>query len=238
MNPQHCQKRMTFSKEGRLRYIGHLDLLRIFQRAMNRGGVDLVYSQGYNPHPQMSFAQPLSLGMTGKREYMELQLASAWNNARLMDVLNHELPEGLRITECADLPIESKSAMALVTHALYEITLPQDEQNQYEEWLRAFLALEDIPVKRLAKFHGRKQEVSVNIRPLIESLRLISPCTLELWCVCSNEKNVKPDRMMKAFWENADCPQYAAREQICRIDLFRQEGERKISLMDLLSQEK
>lgn len=236
MNPERYQKRMTFSKEGRLKYIGHLDLLRVFQRAMNRCGIDLVYSQGYNPHPQMSFAQPLSLGMTGKREYMELQLASEWDNEHLIRTLNQELPEGLHMLECADMPAGTKSAMALVTHALYEIILPQEEEFPYDQWLKDFINLPEITILRLAKYHGRKQEITVNIRPLIESLELVKPYTLKLWCVCSNVQNVKPDRMMQAFWEWAGQPQRAGEEEICRIDMFRQEGERRLNLMELLTE--
>ena len=61
MNTIKYRKRLVFSKEGRLRFVGHLDLLRVFHRALNRAGIELVFSQGFNPHPQISFSQPLSL---------------------------------------------------------------------------------------------------------------------------------------------------------------------------------
>lgn len=234
MNPIRYQKRICFSKEGRMKFVGHLDLLRVFQRAMNRAGIDLIFSQGFNPHPQMSFAQPLSLGVTGRREYMELQLASDWDNQALLDTLNAQLPLGLHAMECRSMPEGTKSAMALATHALYHIVLPAEYAASYPCWLEDFLALEKIPIVKLAKFHGRKQEVTVDIKPYIESLRLSDDHTLILWCSCSNTENLKPDRMMKVFWESAGHPELAGCEAIDRQDLFRQEGESRTNLMELL----
>ena len=88
MTPVRYQKRISFCKEGKMRFIGHLDMLRTFQRALQRANVELVFSQGFNPHPQMSFSQPLSLGVSGHHEYMELQLATLWENDDLVHRVN------------------------------------------------------------------------------------------------------------------------------------------------------
>ena len=64
---------MQFSKTGTSCYISHLDLVRVFHRAFKRAGIKLEYSKGFNPHPKMGFAQPLSLGYTGMREYIEFE---------------------------------------------------------------------------------------------------------------------------------------------------------------------
>ena len=236
MNPIRYQKRITFSKEGRLRFISHLDLLRVFQRAMSRAGIELVFSQGFNPHPQMSFAQPLSLGVTGKREYMELQLVSDWEDQALLDALNAQLPPGLHAWECCTMPEGTKSAMALATHAQYQITLPVEYAAQYPAWLEAFGQLEEVNITKLAKFHGRKKQVTMDIKPLIQSLTLTDDHVLTLWCICSNEQNLKPDRMMKVFWETAGHPELAGQEGICRLELYRQEGENMLTLMQLLAE--
>ena len=64
---------MTFSKTGTICYTSHLDLMRMFKRAFKRGGIKLAYSQGFNPHPKLGFAQPLSLGYEGMKELMEFE---------------------------------------------------------------------------------------------------------------------------------------------------------------------
>lgn len=234
MMPIRYRKRIAFRKEGKMRFIGHLDMLRTFQRALSRAGVELVFSQGFNPHPQMSFAQPLSLGVCGKREYMELQLAEPWENTALLQRVNAQLPEGLLLTECRDMPEGVKSAMSLSTHALYHIELPSCHKDEYPLLLENFLSSEKIPIRKLAKHHGRKQEVEVDLKPMIRSLSLSEPCTLQLWCACSGTENLKPDRMMRVFWEKSGHPEDAGTERIDRVDLYREEEGHMCSLMDLL----
>lgn len=234
MNTIKYRKRLVFSKEGRLRFVGHLDLLRVFHRALNRAGIELVFSQGFNPHPQISFSQPLSLGSCGKHEYMELRLTREWDDTELLNRLNPHLPEGLHVSKCRTLPEDAKPVMSLATHALYEISLPEKYTSEYASWLQDFLSQDEILIKKLAKYHGEKQEVTVDIKPLIESLELISPCVLQLWCFCDNPKYLKPDRMMQAFWQHCGHPEAIRSEQICRQDLFReQEGIRR-RLMDII----
>ena len=63
--------RMRFSKSGTMKFIGHLDVMRYFQKAFRRAGLDMLYSQGYSPHPLLSFAQPLGIGLTSDGEYLD-----------------------------------------------------------------------------------------------------------------------------------------------------------------------
>ena len=236
MTPVRYQKRISFCKEGKMRFIGHLDMLRTFQRALQRANVELVFSQGFNPHPQMSFSQPLSLGVSGRHEYMELQLATPWEDDDLVHRVNAELPAGLRLIECQDMPEGTKSAMSLSTHAQYHIQLPSEYADAYPALLEQFMAGEPILIRKWAKHHGRKQEVEVDLRPMIRSLRLIAPCMFELWCACSGTQNLKPDRMMQVFWERAGLLDAIGTEQVCRMDLYREEEGRMKTLMDLLTE--
>ena len=87
--------RMKFLKDEEVKYISHLDLMRTFQRAMRRAKIPMVYSAGFNPHPEMSFAQALSLGIASVGEYLDIKTKDNINIRELKDKLNNVLPTGL-----------------------------------------------------------------------------------------------------------------------------------------------
>jgi radical SAM-linked protein len=95
---------VRFYKGGNIRYISHLDLMRLFKRAFKRAGIKLQYSLGFNPHPKISFAQPLSLGYTSSSEYMEFETQLAYSTDLIIEKLNSLMPEGLGILSCEKLP--------------------------------------------------------------------------------------------------------------------------------------
>ena len=90
---------IEFSKTGTICFTSHLDMMRIFKRVFKRTGVALAYSQGYNPHPKMGFAQPLSLGYWGMKEYFECETAGEWENDQLLQ----RLASACNLTESSDI---------------------------------------------------------------------------------------------------------------------------------------
>ncbi|MDR3240037.1 MAG: TIGR03936 family radical SAM-associated protein [Clostridiales bacterium] len=138
---------LQFSKTDKMKFIGHLDLLKLMQRAVNRAALPVAYSQGFNPHQKMSFAQPLPLGMEGLRELMELELMedseilgeSAEGAPGMTQKLNQQMPAGLRFLQARRVRPGEKSAAALLAAARYEMTLAPPRRN-----LDAFLARENI----------------------------------------------------------------------------------------------
>ena len=233
MNPEKIKKRLVFEKTHRMRFVGHLDMMRIFQRAISREGIELAYSQGFNPHPRMSFARPLSLGQTSHVEIMELELAKDIPNEELVRSVNSALPVHLQILACYDMPESAKPAMSLVTHAEYKITLPETYRDEYAEDLAHFLEMPSITIQKLAKFKGRKQMVDLDIKPMLCSLELTDPCTLKLLCLSTEKENLKPDRMMKVFWESCGHPEEVGYELIERTGLYCQQEDGR--LVDLIS---
>ncbi|MBQ0026193.1 MAG: TIGR03936 family radical SAM-associated protein [Lachnospiraceae bacterium] len=114
--------RIRFTKLGDLKYIGHLDVMRYFQKALRRAGIDMTYSQGFNPHPIMSFASPLGLGYTSVGEYFDVELNSAVSSEDIMNRLNAVMTEGFNIISVRKIPDDSKmNAMASLYAACYEI---------------------------------------------------------------------------------------------------------------------
>ena len=99
--------RICFSKTGYSKYVSHLDLMKTLQRTFRRGGIDISYSQGFNPHPIMSIAHPLPLGVEGFNEYMDISVDSKPNFEELKIKMNNALPQDIRVHSVfnADKPL-------------------------------------------------------------------------------------------------------------------------------------
>lgn len=115
--------RIKFSKHGNMAYIGHLDLMRYFQKSMRRADIPIKYSEGFSPHQIMSFASPLGIGMESDAEYfdIETQEGSSMLREEAMDRLNAVMVPGISILDWKELPNDTKKSMSLLTSADYEV---------------------------------------------------------------------------------------------------------------------
>ena len=111
-----------FEKGGYTKYISHLDLLRVFKRAFKVMGLDIKYSNGYNPHPKMSFAQPLSLGYSSLCEYLEFETITPHDPESLKEDLAKNLPRDLAITELFQFDSETTN-LHLTISTSYELDI-------------------------------------------------------------------------------------------------------------------
>ena len=114
--------RIRFSKQGDLRLIGHLDLIRCFERLFRRAGLRLKMSEGFHPKPRMTFPSALSVGIAGLDEVMEMELAEPSTAEELLSALRQHAPPGLAIRSVAVLPAEA--AKARVCSVCYEVAVP------------------------------------------------------------------------------------------------------------------
>lgn len=159
------KKILVFRKDGLLRFVGHLDVMRAFQRALRRADVPLAYSQGFNPHPLMSFASPLSLGYIGEKEVLELVLEEPRDDEFVLTSLNSTLPEGLKVLSCTGSEGNKGTAMSRFAAADYRLVLPCIAGRDDE--LAAFFAQDSIMGEKLGKVRGRKRTVEIDLKPLI-----------------------------------------------------------------------
>ncbi len=118
--------RIKFRKYGVMKFVGHLDMMRFFQKAIRRSGIDICYSEGFSPHQMMSFAAPLGVGITSDGEYVDLEVHTTMSSAQAIRALNAVMPEGMEITGYVRLPDNAKTAMSVVSAADYEAWLKQD----------------------------------------------------------------------------------------------------------------
>ena len=156
---------VVFSVRDRLKYIGHLDLMRAMQRALRRACLPVRYSQGFNPHILLSFAAPLPVGTEGLREVMEVPVSESIEPDNFMEQLNLALPPLIRC-QAARLVEDTQTApMALLAAAQFEIT-PLDNAEAMLAAVPALMAKEQYLTSR----KGKKGITQVDIRPLIHNL--------------------------------------------------------------------
>ncbi len=130
--------RIRFRKQGDLRWLGHRDLVRVWERLFRRSGIALSYSQGFHPKPKMSFPLALAVGIEGLEEVMEVELAEGCSTEELRAKLAASAPPGLEIIELTLTP--PGAAKPRVRAVTYQIPLPPDRWDQtakhVERWIR------------------------------------------------------------------------------------------------------
>ena len=128
-----------YSKNEPLKLLSHLELMRVWVRAFRRAKVPIAYSQGYNPHPKISFASPLAVGVAGEREYGEIILQEKTITDIMQRRIAEELPEGLSFHKYQHVPMDVPSPMALIDVTRYRITLVSEDEHAArslkDQWL-------------------------------------------------------------------------------------------------------
>ena len=210
--------RIKFSKQGEMKFIGHLDIMRYFQKAMRRADVDIRYSEGFSPHQIMSFASPLSVGLTSNGEYMDIEVHSTESSEEMIRRINEVSVEGIRVLSYRLLPEKALNGMAAVAAADYTIQFrpgyePEDETAWFQGLLD-FLSRPSIPVIKKTK----KGEKEMDLKPLIYESRLLScPVPEEkqdaagrglapgilLRISAGSSANVKPEMILDAYCKEA-----------------------------------
>ena len=119
--------RIKFRKYGIMKFIGHLDIMRYFQKAMRRADIDICYSSGFSPHMIMSFASPLGVGLTSDGEYLDIEIGNEQSSASAVKRLNAVMAEGVEVLSFRRIPDEkSSNAMSLVAAADYEVRFREE----------------------------------------------------------------------------------------------------------------
>lgn len=164
---------IKFKKTGVICYTSHLDIMKVFKRSFKRAGIRLAYSQGFNPHPKMGFAQPLSLGYRGYDEYIEFETAEDYtekDGAAIISALKEIMPEGLTLVSIEEAPELKKTLASLTVAAEYDIRIPlmKPVEGDAKSLWSDFMGLETITA--LKKQKKKKEPVLINIRPKIRTL--------------------------------------------------------------------
>lgn len=161
---------IRFAAEGPLKYVSHLDLMRVWERVCKRAGLPLATSRGFSPRPKIALAAPLAVGATSEAEILDLLLTNCVDLQSTLRALSAELTPGLQIIEIREGPLKQASLQSMLRAACYEVEVP--DRRSPEAWRRAIddlLAREEIPWS-----HRRgKDTKSYDLRPLILAMELL-----------------------------------------------------------------
>ena len=187
--------RIKFQKYGVMKFIGHLDMMRYFQKAIRRAGIDIAYSEGYSPHQIMSFAAPLGVGVTSDGEYFDIEVKSSKSSEAAIEILNQTMVEGICVLEYKKLPDTAKTSMSLVSAADYLVYVKPgykalaESVEELQAKVEAFYQEQDeINIKKQTK----KREINMNLKPLIYEMKALNLKDLK----CLREVQVKSPEIL------------------------------------------
>ena len=189
--------RIFFVKEGPSKYMSHLDLMRCMTRTLRRAGVPIWYTEGFNPHPFMTFAMPLSLGTSGLCETMDVRLTTDMPFEEVKSRLNAVLCEGIYVTK-VDYQIQKATA---IKSAVYRITLDCEGMTGEElgKLTEQYLSQESILVQKKNK---KKQLVDIDVKPHVLSYEVThdGECALlTIQLPAGNDVNINPNIILKGL---------------------------------------
>lgn len=246
--------RIKFAKYGTMKFIGHLDMMRFFQKAIRRADIDIKYSEGFSPHQIMSFAAPLGVGVESAGEYLDIEVNSLSSADEMKDELNKTMVEGLKVLSVKELPDSIKNAMASVAAAKYQISrhiqvIREKEETaaneksavtdlfsieDIDQKLASFYAQEHIPVTKQTK----KNTIELDLRPAIYELKLqdvTSPFfadkaaypVISMLVNASSSGNIKPAMVLEALCAYCGIEFVPGAYQVTRVETYTQTVDTK-----------
>ena len=188
--------RVKFRKNGAMKFIGHLDIMRYFQKAMRRAHIPIAFSGGYSPHMIMSFAHPLGVGLTSDGEYFDIELTEPIAGIEAIIRLNAAMVEGMEVISFVEIPSDKRSAgMSIVAAADYRCILKKGElPDHYIELAKSFYAQPEIMIMKKTK----RSEKMVDIHPMIYSFEADEQ-SFVMQVATGSVQNLKPSLVMEAF---------------------------------------
>ena len=192
---------IKYSRGEEVKYISHLDFVKFIQRAVRRADLPMLYSCGFNPHPQMAIALPLSVGVTSDCELMRIGFDGDFSENEIKNTLNSVLPDGFSVTmvkNCKDAKID----FSAINRADYICECEMEGKTEFD--VERFLSNDKILVMKKSK-SGIKE---ADIKPHIHSMKLIDVnddiVTFSMCLSAGNEYNLKPDTVIDAMMKYDD----------------------------------
>lgn len=224
--------RIKFAKYGAMKFIGHLDMMRYFQKAIRRAGIDIKYSEGFSPHQIMSFASPLGVGLESMGEYLDIEVNYMTTTEEMKDALNRTMVEGVEVVSVGILPDTVKNAMASVAAASYRIHRKEGDFgiDNLTEAVKAFYAQDTIPYTKETKKSVIELDLKEGIYELgtEESKAASAECAdgkalqtaLRMTVNASSSGNIKPTMVLEKLFEFAGAELFLSEYQVTRLETY------------------
>ena len=211
--------RIKFRKYGVMRFIGHLDVMRFFQKVLRRAEIPVAFSGGFSPHMIMSFANPLGVGLTSEGEYFDLDLREPISSEEAVRRMNKQMVEGMEVLSFVEVPDDKKNkGMSIVAAADYVCSLrkgtfPSDWKDRFNE----FITQDHVMVLKKTK----KSEMEVDILPMIYNYKILDD-SIYLFVSAGSVQNLKPELVCEKFQEYAGYEDWVWK--YCRMDNYMNAG--------------
>lgn len=231
--------RIQYVKKDNMKFLSHLEMVRFMERAFRRMELPLKFSQGFNPHPKISFAAPLAVGVSSEAEIVEVELTEAIDPAKFLEDHKKDVPEGLSFVRAKEVSGTGK-LMALVAASEYlvevsfnEAVKPADDRNEKQELVN-FLSNEEIIIQKKNK-KGKIKDV--NIRPfVIDAKTVLSENDRSIYrmtVATGSNGNLKPELLIELFMKELGLEENAESYRVHRLQLFTDKGGKLIPLYDI-----
>ncbi len=158
---ERCKIRLRVRKGGKARFVGHLEFMALFQRAVRRGRIPVRFSCGFSPQPRISFPDALPTGVESDAEVIDIELNQPWPAEQVVQTLNDQLPEGFHVIEGVAIPWQSPSSSASIREVVYRVELPEKSPSDLDRRIEDFLAAAEV----LHKKEKGNKIVSIDLRP-------------------------------------------------------------------------
>lgn len=235
--------RIKFSKCGSMRFIGHLDVMRYFQKAFRRAHIQVSYSQGFSPHQLMSFSSPLGIGLSSDAEYMDLTLDASDAKEVMLQKMNEQMNDEITVKDFTLLKDDAKPSMAMLSACDYVIALKQGKETFLSKYdlkreIKEFMAQDVIEIVKKTKRSEKLVDIKPNIYCMTDSLEEFEKYTkadyhsdtclfpeyyeplLYVQATAGSVTNIKPELILEAFagylGEEMDLLSY----QIHRLEMY------------------
>ena len=225
--------RIKFSRTGPVKFLGHLDLMRYFQKAIRRADIDIKYTGGFSPHQVMSFAAPLGVGIESEGEYFDIEVNSTPEENEAVLKLNKVMAQGIRIIEYHIIDDKAEKAMAAVAAAEYDIS-PRERTGRYgfkefsshrilpelKSLVEKYIASPDeIPFKKKTK----KSERIIDLKPLIYEAEVLdkSENSIRMLLSAGSAENLKPQLVLEYLYGCVGVEYDPLAYRIIRRDVYR-----------------
>lgn len=227
--------RIKFRKFGAMKFIGHLDVMRFFQKLMRRANVPIAFTGGYSPHMIMSFANPLGVGVTSDGEYFDIELTEDIDMIKAVERMNMASVEGIEIVNMVPISDDKKqTGMSIVAAADYLSSLKKGSfPNGWKEKALTFMNQEEIRIVKATK----KSEKEVDIKPLIYRFE-IQEDAVYMQVATGSVENLKPEVVMQALCVYLQVPADEVAFSHHRLDVYANVGtedEKKFVSLDQVS---
>ncbi|MFC2059754.1 TIGR03936 family radical SAM-associated protein [Chloroflexota bacterium] len=183
-----------------MKFISHLDIMRLWQRAINRAGIPLAYSEGFSPHPRVSLAVPLALGITSEAELMDVLLNKWVSPHWFIATISHQLPPGIEILQVYQTALSLPSLQSQVRYTEYRVEVETAKgRDEIESALNSLLTVKTLPWQHQRDTGTR----SYDLRALIDNLWLIewgqTHCTIGMRLRCDSSGSGRPEQVSVAL---------------------------------------